>query len=149
MVPVFISLRKLALGIILWNHQTQYLPPFRRLQNGSLIGWSNAFFKTKINIHEWFIGLLKYVTPPENVNAPSLDIIMNMYIPRSVKERIRGQRSANPGPNVHVMGLHQKMPQGDDWERFLSNGDNKNKLIALFVKFLKSLVSQEYRKYII
>lgn len=37
-----------------------------------------------------------------------------------------------------MLGLHQKMLQGDGWESFLSNGDNKNNLIALFIKFLKS-----------
>ena len=41
------------------------------------------------------------------------------------------------------------MPQVDSWERFLSNNDNKNKLIVSFFKFLKSPISEEYRKYIV
>ena len=48
-----------------------------------------------------------------------------------------------------MLGLHQKMLQADGWERFLSNGDNKNNLIALFIKFLKSPESEEYHKYIV
>ena len=40
-----------------------------------------------------------------------------MYIPRSVKEGTRRQGSTNPGPNVCVLGLHQKMQQTNDWER--------------------------------
>ena len=55
----------------------------------------------------------------------------------------------NPGPNVHVLGLHQKMRKTDGWERFLSDGDNKNNIIALFLKFVKSSESEDYRKYIV
>ena len=38
---------------------------------------------------EWFFDLLKYFTQPANVNVRSLDIIMDMNIPRSVKEGTR------------------------------------------------------------
>ena len=93
--------------------------------------------KPRSTYMECFIDLLKYLTLPANVNAHSLDIIMDMNIPRSVKEGTRKQRSTNPGPN------------DDGWKRFLGNGDNKNNLIALFVKFLKSTESEEYRKYIV
>ena len=34
---------------------------------------------------EWLIDLLKYTTPPANVNAHSLDIIMDTYIARSMR----------------------------------------------------------------
>ena len=74
---------------------------------------------------ECFIDLLKYLTLPANVNVHSLDIIMDMSIPRSVKQGTSRQRSTNTGPN------------NDGWKHFLSNGDTKNNLIALFVKFLK------------
>ena len=50
---------------------------------------------------EWFIDLLKYITPPVNVNAHSLDTTIDMYIPRNVKQETHRQRSTNPGPNVH------------------------------------------------
>ena len=35
------------------------------------------------------------------------------------------------------------------WERFLSNGDNKNNLIALSVKFFNLKKNEEYRKRIV
>ena len=79
--------------------------------------------KPRLTYMECFIDLLKYLTLPPNVNAHSLDITMDMNIPRSVKEGTCWQRRTNPGPN------------DDGWKRFLSNGDNKNNLIALFVKF--------------
>ena len=56
--------------------------------------------------------------------------VTNMYIPRSVKEGTRRQRSTNPGPNVHVLGLYQKMQPTDGWERFLSYGDEKTTLFS-------------------
>ena len=53
---------------------------------------------------EWFVDLLKYIIPPANVNAHSLHITVDIYLPRSVKEGIRGQRITNSGSNVHVLG---------------------------------------------
>ena len=89
--------------------------------------------KPRSTCMEYFIDLLKYLTLPANVNAHSLNIVMDMNIPRSVKNReLADNRSTNPGPN------------DDGWKRFLSNGDTKNTLIALFVKFLKSPESEEY-----
>ena len=43
---------------------------------------------------------------------------MDKNIPRSVKEGTRTQSCTNPGPNVPVLGLHQKMPQTGGWKRF-------------------------------
>ena len=54
---------------------------------------------------EWFIDLLKYITQPGNVNAHSLDIIMDMNIPRRVKKETHTQRSTSPRPNVRVLVL--------------------------------------------
>ena len=89
--------------------------------------------KPRSTCMESFIDLLKYLTLPANVNAHSLNIIMDMNIPRSVKNReLTDNRSTNPGPN------------DNGWKRVLSNGDTKNKLIALFVKILKSPESEEY-----
>ena len=48
---------------------------------------------------ECFVDLLKYLTLPANVNAHSLDIIMDMNIPRSVKDGTQRQRSTDPGTN--------------------------------------------------
>ena len=73
----------------------------------------------------------------QNVNVYSLDIIVDMNTPKSVKQETRRQRSTNPGPN------------DNGWKPFLSNGNNKSKLIALFVKFSKSAESEEYCKYIV
>ena len=65
--------------------------------------------KPRSTYMEWFIDLLKYITQPGNVNAHSLDIIMDMNIPRRVKKETHIQRSTSPGPNVRVLVLRQKM----------------------------------------
>ena len=56
---------------------------------------------------------IDYITLPTYVNARSLDIIMDMIIPRSAKEGTRRRISTNSEPN------------NDVWKRFLSNGGNR------------------------
>ena len=68
---------------------------------------------------------------------------MDNYIERSVKEGTRQNRAGDPGPRTYITGFHQKMPQGQRWLQLLNNGDNKNELISLFVKFL---ISPERRR---
>ena len=104
--------------------------------------------KPRKTYFEWCVEILRYIKPPENANATSVDIVMDMYVEKSVKEGTRRQRGCKPGPRVHVSGLHQNMPQGEAWQHFLSNGDNKNNLITVFVEFIKSSESKEYRRYV-
>ena len=49
---------------------------------------------------EWLIDLLKYITLVANVDAHSLDIIIDMYMLRSVK------MGTNPGTNPNMLALH-------------------------------------------
>ena len=49
---------------------------------------------------EWLIDLLKYITLLANVDAHSLDIIIDMCILRSVK------MGTNPGTNLNMLALH-------------------------------------------
>ena len=56
---------------------------------------------------------------------------MDKHIPEIVNEGTWIKRRTNPGPNVLMLGVHQKMPQ----RRFPTNGHNKNNLLALFVEF--------------
>ena len=57
---------------------------------------------------------------------------------------MRPQRGSKLGSRVHALTLQQKMPQGEAWQRFLSNGDNKNYLISIFFDFLISPKSKKY-----
>ena len=94
--------------------------------------------KPKDTYEDWLVQMIKFLTPPANANAHSLDIIMDNYIERSVKEGTRQNRAGDPGPRTYITGFHQKMPQLQRWLQLLNNGDSKNELISLFVKFLKS-----------
>ena len=67
-----------------------------------------------------------------------------------LQDLTRRQRSTNPGPNAHVLSLHQKTPQADGWEVenvFLSNGNHKINLIYCLRN--SALEREEYRKCII
>ena len=72
---------------------------------------------------------------------------------REQAEETQMLREKTLRPNVHVLGLHKKIQQGNSWKPFLSNGDNQNILIALFVEttrnVLKSLENIDCWKYII
>ena len=48
-----------------------------------------------------------------------------------------------------MLGLHQEILQVDGWENFSNNGDKKNSLIVLSIKFLKSPENEEFHKYIV
>ena len=82
--------------------------------------------------------LIKFITQPNESGVLSIDIIMDRYLLKSVKEGTRRYRGGNPGPRTFLSGLKQKMPQGEKWLGLRSNTDNKNDLISLFVKYLKT-----------
>ena len=56
--------------------------------------------KPRLTYMEWLIDLLKYITLVANVDAHSLDIIIDMYMLRSVK------MGTNPGTNPNMLALH-------------------------------------------
>ena len=65
---------------------------------------------------------------------------MDTYLAKSVKEGTRRHRGGNPSPCTFPSGFKQKMPQGERLLGFLSNTDNKNDRISLFIKYLKTSV---------
>ena len=56
--------------------------------------------KPRSTYMEWLIDLLKYITLLANVDAHSLDIIIDMCILGSVK------MGTNPGTNLNMLALH-------------------------------------------
>ena len=54
---------------------------------------------------EWFKTLVKFITPPAEARATSLEIIMETYVEFSVKEGTRRQRGGEPGPRTFISGL--------------------------------------------
>ena len=58
------------------------------------------------------IELLLHITSPGNANVTLLNIVMDKYVEKSVKEGTRQQNGSKSGPSVHVLTLQQKKFQG-------------------------------------
>ena len=58
--------------------------------------------KPKDTYEDWFVQLIKFLTPPANANGHSLDIIMDNYIESSVKEGTRQNRAGDPGSMTYI-----------------------------------------------
>ena len=97
----------------------------------------NPFSTSKCYYEEWFKTLVKFITPPTEARATTLEISMDTYVEFSVKEGTRRQRGGEHSPRTFIKDLKQIMPQGDKWLSLLSNGENETDLIHLFVNFLK------------
>ena len=94
--------------------------------------------KPRNTYEEWFLALTDYMKPPAATHAQFLDIVMDVYVDKSVKECTRRHRGGKPGPRTLITSSQQKMLLGEKWVNFLNNGENKNNLISQFVNFLKS-----------
>ena len=62
---------------------------------------------------------------------------MDTYLEKSIKEGTRRQRGGQPGPRTQLTSAKQKMPQGENWIKYLNNIENKNNLVSFFVEYLK------------
>ena len=87
---------------------------------------------------DWVIELMRYILPAKKANESSLDTVMDVHKEKIVKEGVKQQKGNKTRPRVHVLTSPQKMPQGEASQRFLSNDNNRNNLISIFVKFEKS-----------
>ena len=68
-----------------------------------------------------------------------LVIAVDVYHKESTKELKRKERrgAKEEGRRIHVTGFDQKMPiEVHKWKKFLSNGGNKNDLMASFEQYL-------------
>ena len=60
---------------------------------------------------------MQYITSSENVNVTSVEIGMDVYMKKSVKEGTRQQRGNKRGHAVHALALQQKMVHDEAWQR--------------------------------
>ena len=98
----------------------------RYLQNATWIVdgmYAIRSVKPKETYNHYFVDLFNYILPPQDAKATSLHFVMGVYKPNSTKEGIRRKRGED-GNRVHVSGFEQKMPRGNKWIEFLSNGQN-------------------------
>ena len=94
--------------------------------------------KHRNTYEERFLALTNYMKSSTAAHAQLLDIVMDMYVDKSVKEGTRRHRGRKPGPRTHITSSQQKMLLGEKWVNFLNNGENRNNLISQFVNFLQS-----------
>ena len=87
---------------------------------------------------DWVIELMRYILLAKKANESSLDTVMDVHKEKIVKEGVKQQKGNKTRPRVHVLISPQKMPQGEASQRLLSNDNNRNNLISIFVKFEKS-----------
>ena len=79
---------------------------------------------------EFIDSLITFVTPPNDCSPKVVGIINDCYLDKSTKACTRSDRG-QPGPNVKLQSVHQRMLIGMRWKEFLHNGKNKQELINL------------------
>ena len=79
---------------------------------------------------EWIKALVSFMHPPTVVKPVRFAMINDVYLSESTKGCTRSKRGET-GALVKVEGLEQHMPQGNNWNKFLCNGENKTSLIKL------------------
>ena len=70
---------------------------------------------------EFIDALMNFVTPKNELEPLTIDVINDTYIKYSVKEGTRQDRS-EAGPRVHIQSVNQHRLQGMRWKNFLYNG---------------------------
>ena len=79
---------------------------------------------------DWLKAFILFIHPPIVVEPIGLSLINDVYFKESTKGCTRSKRG-EAGVTINVGGLDQHMPQGKNWNSFLSNGENKTSLINL------------------
>ena len=93
--------------------------------------------KPRETYKEWFTALLRFSKPPVESCALSVEMINDTYRKESVKGGTRLNRG-NVSKRTYIQGYDQQMLQGNTWNSFFHNIDNKRDLIKLASKFYQS-----------
>ena len=104
-------------------------------------GYAIRQVNPKDTYKEYYTDLLSWMLPERTSRPSSVVIAVDDYRTESVKDGERRKRrdGEDEGRRVYVTGMNQKMPKGKvKCFQFLSSGENKNDLMALFGHFLMS-----------
>ena len=93
--------------------------------------------KPKSTYAEWFLHVLKSVTPSCDARPKKIALINDTYRPDSIKAGTRETRGAS-SRRVYLQGFNQMQLQGREWQEFFNNIKNKEDLIHLAATFFKS-----------
>ena len=93
--------------------------------------------KSKGTCGEWIESLIHFITPPEVVECLLVGMVKDTYQELSTKNNKRNQRGQDHIITV-IEGFEQHIRAGMKWNEFLRNSKNKEELINITVKFIKS-----------
>ena len=96
--------------------------------------------KPEATYREWMVKVVReaMAEPLEN-KARVVHIVNDQYWKISTKADTRlGRGEGEVSRRVHLKGFDQKMLKGTEWLDFFNNGDNKENLIDLLCRFVKS-----------
>ena len=84
-------------------------------------------------------NVYKKVIPSPATRPIQIEIVNDRYFKLSTRDDTRLSRAeGEESRRIHLNGVGQSMPQGDQWHTFFNNKDNKEDLISLAVSFFKS-----------
>ena len=98
--------------------------------------------KSKETYGEWIESLLRFITPPEIAECLLIGMVNDTYQELSTKNNTRKKRGEDHIRTV-LEGFEQHMPTGIKWNEFLRNAKNKEELINIIVRFVKSCRGQQ------
>ena len=93
--------------------------------------------KSKDTYGECIKSLIRFITPPKLAEYLLVGMVNDTYRELSTKNHTQNQRGEDHIKSV-IEGFEQHMPAGMKWNEFLRNAKNKEELINIIVKFIKS-----------
>ena len=93
--------------------------------------------KSKETYGEWIEDLIRFITPPDVAECILFGMVNDTYNETSIKSNTRKKRGEEHLKTI-IEGFEQHMPAGVKWNEFLRNGDNKNQLIKIILRFILS-----------
>ena len=94
--------------------------------------------KPKLTCKPWIESLVHFITPPRDCAPIGIGLISDTYPEKSAKGGTRSKRGES-GPKVQIDSVHQHMLQGNKWQDFLHNGENKEELVRVIDEYLPTV----------
>ena len=93
--------------------------------------------KSKDTYVEWIESLIRFITPLTLVECLLVGMVNDTYRELSTKNSTQNQRGEDH-IKTDIEGFEQHIPAAMKWNEFLRNAKNKEELINIIVKFIKS-----------
>ncbi len=94
--------------------------------------------KPKATYKEWIESPVHFITPPKDCEPIGIGFICDTYPEKSTEGGTPSKRG-ECGLKVHIDSVHQHMLQGNEWQEFLHNGENKEELVNIFYGYSQTV----------